>query len=273
MTAKPMGLRALNRVARHGQLMAAATEIIEESGLNGLTMQAVAERVDCAVGTIYTYFDSKSALLAELQIEAIKILITALERSEVVWEQEIADAELDEGLAALVRLTAASRIFVDARKLHPREYELLQTHISGPEKLINYTDTLKVLPHVLMLLGHLHRKIDAAVAVGALSTCSDMGDDDSGQTLRRTLRWAGGLNGAMLVSNAQPDSTWLPAESLDGRRLALDLAADLLLAWGAPPRTLLLAREFVDDLEARDQLLRSGADLDPEEILEDEPVD
>ena len=113
MSTKPMGRRALNRIARKGQLMAAATEIFEESGLAGLTMQAVAERVDCAVGTIYTYFDSKSALLAELQVEAIKVLTAALERSEAVWDQEIADAELDEGLAALVRLVAASRMFVD----------------------------------------------------------------------------------------------------------------------------------------------------------------
>ncbi len=273
MTAKPMGRRALNRVARHSQLMAAATEIFEESGLAALTMQAVAERVDCAVGTIYTYFDSKSALLAELQVEAIKVLTSAIERSETVWDREIAAAELDEGLAALVRLVAASRMFVDAKRLHPREYELLQNHISGPEQVINDVDTLKVLPQVLMLLGHPHRMIDAAVAVGALSTGSRMGDDDSSQTLRRTLRWAGGLNGAMLVSNAPPDSVWLTADMLDGRRLAFDLADDLLLAWGAPPRTLLLAKEFVDDLESRDQLLRSGADLDPEDVLETEPVD
>lgn len=273
MTIEPTGRRARNRIARHEQLLTAATEIISESGLNGLTMQAVAERVDCAVGTIYTYFDSKSALLADLQVEAIKVLTSAIERSETVWDREIAAAELDEGLAALVRLVAASRMFVDAKRLHPREYELLQNHISGPEQVINDVDTLKVLPQVLMLLGHPHRMIDAAVAVGALSTGSRMGDDDSSQTLRRTLRWAGGLNGAMLVSNAPPDSVWLTADMLDGRRLAFDLADDLLLAWGAPPRTLLLAKEFVDDLESRDQLLRSGADLDPEDVLETEPVD
>lgn len=269
MTAKPMGRRALNRVARHSQLLAAATEIIEESGLSGLTMQAVAERVDCAVGTIYTYFDSKSALLAELQVEAIKVLGSSLERSEAVWDHEIDAAELDEGVAALVRLVAASRLFVGAKELHPREFELLQSHISAPERVINDVDTLKVLPQVLMLLGHLHRLIDAAVAVGALSTCSEMGDDNSTQTLRRTLRWAGGLNGAMLVSNAPPDSTWLTADSLDGRRLAFALADDLLLAWGAPMRTLLSAREFVEDLEVRDQLLRSGADVDDEDVLDD----
>ena len=66
MTVKPMGRRALNRVARHSQLMAAATEIFEESGLAGLTMQAVAERVDCAVGTIYTYFpDGRDQLVRD----------------------------------------------------------------------------------------------------------------------------------------------------------------------------------------------------------------
>lgn len=278
MTTQPMGRRALNRVARHRQLMESATEIISESGLGGLTMQAVAERVDCAVGTIYTYFDSKSALLAELQVEAIKILTASLERSLAVWDGEITNAGLDDGTAALARLVAASRLFVAAEDLHPREFELLQIHIAMRQRELSDADTLKVLPQVLMLLGHMHRMIDDAVKVGALSTRREMGDESpQTQTLRRTLRWAGGLNGAMMVSNAPSDPAWLTPESMDGRRLALSLADDMLLGWGAPPRILLSAREFVDGLEAADMLMRSGTDLVIEELvetqsIEDEPI-
>ena len=47
-----------------------------------------------------------------------------------------------------------------------------------------------------------------------------------------------GLNGAMLVSNATSDPAWLTDEELDGRRLAIALAQDMLLGWGAPPLTL-----------------------------------
>lgn len=57
---QPTGRRARNRIARHDQLMTASMEILAQEGVEGLTMMAVAERVGCAVGTIYTYFDSKS---------------------------------------------------------------------------------------------------------------------------------------------------------------------------------------------------------------------
>mgnify|MGYP000349585698 CR=1 FL=1 len=45
--------------------VAAATRQISTTGEELLhTMQAVADRVDCAVGTIYTYFNSKASLIA-----------------------------------------------------------------------------------------------------------------------------------------------------------------------------------------------------------------
>lgn len=258
MTIEPTGRRARNRIARHEQLLTAATEIISESGLNGLTMQAVAERVDCAVGTIYTYFASKSALLAELQVEAIKTLSSSVDRSREIWDEEIEAAGLDPASAVLVRLVAFGHLFVAGPELHPREFELLQVHISSRRREINDEDTPAVVPHALGLLAQLHGLIEHALEVGALSTRSELGDVDEQQTLRRTLRWVGGLNGALLVSNATSDPAWLTADELDGRRLAIALAQDMLLGWGAPPLTLASANEFVRNLAARDRLMRPG---------------
>ncbi len=261
MSTEPMGRRARNRLARHEQLMNAATEIISESGLNGLTMQAVAERVDCAVGTIYTYFSSKSALLAALQVEAIKTLASSVERSREIWDEEIEAAGLDPASAALVRLVSFGHLFVAGPELHPREFELLQVHISSRKRELTDEDTPAVVPHALGLLWQLHAMIDEAIEVGALSTRAEMGDVDDRQTLRRTLRWVGGLNGALLVSNATSDPAWLTAEELDGRRLAVALAQDMLLGWGAPPLTLASANEFVRNMAARDRLMRRGGEL------------
>lgn len=258
MSNEPTGRRARNRLARHEQLMTAATEIISEHGLGGLTMQAVAERVDCAVGTIYTYFTSKSALLAELQVEAIKTLTSSVDRSRAMWDEEIDAAGLDPASAALVRLVAFGHLFVAAPDLHPREFELLQVHISSRRRELTDEDTPAVVPHALSLLAQLHDMIDDALEVGALSTRSELGQVDEQQTLRRTLRWVGGLNGALLVSNATSDPAWLTAEELDGRRLAIALAQDMLLGWGAPPLTLASAEDFVRNLSARDRLMRPG---------------
>src|SRR5690606_37926200 len=94
MTTPPIGRRAQNRATRHAQLMAAATEIIATKGLSGLTMQAVAELVDCAVGTIYTYFPSKTALLSELQIAAIRTLQATFDASLASWDDELARLDI-----------------------------------------------------------------------------------------------------------------------------------------------------------------------------------
>lgn len=259
MSNEQRGRRAQRREARHDQLLAAATELIAESGLGGLTMQAVAERVDCAVGTIYTYFPSKSALLAVLQVEAIKTLASSVERSREVWDVEIDTARLDPASATLVRLVAYGHLFAAGPELHPREFELMQAAISMRRRELTDEDTPAVVTHALGLLATLHSLIEEAIVVGALTTRQELGDDDANQTLRRTLRWLGGMNGALLVSNAPSHPTWLSAEELDGTGLALALAQDLLLGWGAPPLTLAFANEFVAGLDQRDQLRRRGA--------------
>lgn len=267
MNAEPTGRRALNRIARHEQLLTAATEIISESGLGGLTMQSVAERVDCAVGTIYTYFASKSALLAELQVEAIKTLSSSVDRSREMWDEEIDAAGLDPASAALVRLVAFGHLFVAGPELHPREFELLQVHISSRKRELTDEDTPAVVPHALSLLAQLHMLIEDALEAGALSTRAELGAVDPQQTLRRTLRWVGGLNGALLVSNATANPAWLTEEELDGRPLAIALAQDMLLGWGAPPLTLASANEFVRNLAARDRLMRKGGSTDGADVL------
>lgn len=257
MTTPQPGRRARNRRARHDQLMAAATEIIAESGVDGLTMQAVSERVDCAVGTIYTYFTSKSALVAEIQITALRTLTDSFERSCEVWDAEIDAAGLDEGLASLVRIVAFGELFTAGPTLHPREFELLQLLISTERRSVDDQDTPKVVGPALELLFSLQRLVADAVETGTLSLRT-MPDGSTDDALSRTIRWVGGLNGALLVSNATSHPDWLSADLLDGRQLALRLAEDLLLGWGAPPRTLEAAHRFVAELADRDLLMRAG---------------
>ncbi len=258
MPTTPTGRRAQNRAARHAQLLSAATEIISTKGLDGLTMQAVAEIVDCAVGTIYTYFPSKTALLSELQIAAIRTLQATFDASLSVWDEELAADEVDERVAALARLVAFGHLFTAGPELHPREFELLQVLISTPNRESG-DDGPDVLPHALLLINEFRLLIDRAVELGVLDA-GGAGADEANRievSMSRTLRWAGGLNGALLVSNAQPDDRLVP-QLLDGRTLALQLAADLLRGWGASPEQLQDAAEVVAQLGIRDRLLVRG---------------
>ncbi len=252
MTTPPVGRRAQNRATRHAQLMNAATEIIATKGLSGLTMQAVAEIVDCAVGTIYTYFPSKTALLSELQIAAIQTLQATFDASLSTWDDELAGLSVDDDLAALVRLVAFGHLFTAGPDLHPREFELLQALISTPNRESG-EEGPDVLPHALALINEFRLLIDRAVELGVLEcgTGGADGNDPIEVSMARTLRWAGGLNGALLVSNAHPDERLL----LDGRSLALQLSNDLLRGWGAGADQLREATDVVAGLALRNRLL------------------
>ena len=68
----PLGRREANRRAREQAYLHAAMDIVSRDGLRSLTMLRLADEVDAAVGTVYTYFPSKGALIGELQREAIE---------------------------------------------------------------------------------------------------------------------------------------------------------------------------------------------------------
>src|SRR4029077_19166105 len=66
------------RDKRRAMFLEAAGRVIDRDGLRGVTIKAVAEQADCAVGTIYTYFPSKAALIAALQAQAVDTLRASL---------------------------------------------------------------------------------------------------------------------------------------------------------------------------------------------------
>src|SRR5205085_5836276 len=63
----PDDRRQRARDKKRERILRAADGLIAEAGLAGITMQRVAERLDCAVGTLYLYFPSKAALIPALQ--------------------------------------------------------------------------------------------------------------------------------------------------------------------------------------------------------------
>ncbi len=254
MSTPALGRRARNRAARHDQLVAAATELVTEHGLDGLTMQAVADRVDCAVGTIYTYFASKSALMASLMSSAVTTVLGTYHRTAEDWDAFLVDRSVDEPTASLVRILAYERLFVNLPALHPREFEFMQLLISTPEQYISADDVSGVMPQALTLLTETYQLLDQAVASGALAPADDRPGDDA---LRRTLRWAGAMNGTLMVSNVGGRNALPDEDAFDGRQLSELLTCDLLLAWGAPKGTLHDAVGVVDDMAAAGLLLPS----------------
>lgn len=251
--------------------MNAASEIVSSDGLDGLTMQAVADRVDCAVGTIYTYFDSKSSLLTALQISAIDTLGTSFRLSRTMWDEDLETSGLDAATCALVRLVAFGHLFTTAPQMHPREFELLQVLLSTRRRETSDEDAARVLPPALVLLNEFRILIEAAIEAGAIGTDPADGSDVD-ESLGRTVRWVGALNGALLVSNAAtvapegtPAEAFAPIEAaFDGRLLARRVTRDILLGWGARRDRLAEAEEFVAKLAAAGRIAVAASTDTPE---------
>lgn len=62
------------------EIMQAALELIAEHGFHGAPMAMVAERAGVGAGTIYRYFESKDALIAEIFSELEKTVVESLMR-------------------------------------------------------------------------------------------------------------------------------------------------------------------------------------------------
>ena len=61
-----------------GQLLAAARDILHESGRSGLSLRAIADRAGVAPGTVYYHYADKAALLSGLAIDGFRQLGDAM---------------------------------------------------------------------------------------------------------------------------------------------------------------------------------------------------
>lgn len=240
-TDRALGKRALNRLARHSEYLQTALRIATEDGLDALTMQRLAAEVEAAIGTVYTYFPSKGALLAEVQREAIDRLMGSylLLRPDV--EARVRDA--DPTLAATAHVVAFARFWIASLETHPQEQVLLQQLMNDSRRVVPDDELGRVLPAILRLLDLGRERFEAAAVAGALH---------AGDAMDRTITFAAALSGVLGVGKLD---RW-DVDLLDGRRLARSLTDDLLVGWGADPATVAEANGILDAIARQHHLAR-----------------
>lgn len=236
-----LGRRARNRLARHREYLQTALAIATEEGIAALTMQRLATEVDAAVGTVYSYFPSKGALVAEVQREAVDRITGSYLLLRPVIEERVAD--LDPAVAALAHLVGFARFSIESVDALVQEQRLLQQLISGAGEHVPTEEGARVLPTVLRLLDLARERFAVAATVGALRP---------GDAMDRTIVLAASLNGVLQVGNL---ARWDP-DLLDGRRLALGLVDDLLAGFGADRVQLAEAHAVIDRIARRQPLAR-----------------
>jgi AcrR family transcriptional regulator len=235
------GRRARNRMARHRAFLDAALRIATDESLHALTMQRLADEVDAAVGTVYTYFPSKGALVAEVQREAVDRLTASYLQLRPRIEDRVADAAPE--VAALAHLVGFARFTIESVTALPQEQRLLQQLMYDADQLVPTEEGARVLPSVMRLLDMARQRFEAAAEVGALRPADPM---------ERTVVLAAALNGVLQVGKL---ARWDP-DLLDGTRLARDLVDDLLTGWGAAPDHLAAGHAVVAAIARRQPLAR-----------------
>lgn len=238
--------RSRKRSARREALLDHADVLIDQRGLDGLTMTALAEAADYAPASLYTYFPSRSALLAALQQRALGVLGTVAAEHAAAAADALAAAEAAPRPAALAQLLGFSELFLAAPEHHPRELRLQQRLLVTPG-VESTADASAVVPAAMAVLAVPRRLLVDAVAVGALGD-PEPEPDPLGQpvepALVRTLAWVVALNGALLVDDL---TTGLPTT---GRHLGRSLTGALLRGWGATDADLAAASDLAARLPA-----------------------
>lgn len=221
--------RTRKRVARREHLLDLAAEVVDRDGVAGLTMAALAEAADYAPASLYTYFSSRSALLAALQRRALATLARVAEDHVAHWDDELAGHE--PSVRALARLWAFSDLFLSAPDRYPREFRLQQQLLVTPGSE-DTQDAASVVPTAMVVLDVPRRLLGDATDVGALAA-GEPGTDPVGQPLDpttvRTFAWIVALNGSLMVDGL---TTGLPST---GAALGGEITASLLRGWGADP--------------------------------------
>jgi AcrR family transcriptional regulator len=260
-TSESTDRRARKREARRDHLLDLALDLVDEHGVDGLTMAALAEAGDYATASLYTYFSSRSALLAALQERALVVLGQVAEAGAARWDQALsADPDVSASVAALARLCAFSDLFLAAPVQHRREFRLQQQLLVTPG-VEEPADAGSVVPVAFHVLGVPQRFLSEAVDVGALRVGGPVEDPLGGvvdTSFARTLAWVVALNGALLTDGLV---TGLPTT---GTVLGTQLTDALLAGWGADPADLAAARSRSADWRV------IGTPGDPADHLEPE---
>jgi AcrR family transcriptional regulator len=237
LTVVPDDRRQRGRDQRRARILAAADHLVGEIGLDNLTMQGLADHLDCAVGTLYLSFPSKSALVAALEGAAIDALRGSFEAALPAWDDYLGDTDLGGDTQALVRLAAFGAHWASASVVLADEFRLQRSLLTDKVTVKARHETEDVVAGLGRLLEHPASLLADAARLGVL---------DDGDDRERALVWIAALDGVLLLDNLATVDRHL----FRATHLARELTHALLVGWGAPRDDVEVADAHVDRLAA-----------------------
>jgi AcrR family transcriptional regulator len=115
-----MGLREVKKERARSAILRAARELFFSLGYDGTTVEAMAEKAEVAVGTVYNYFESKSAII---------LAITDVDTNSVLKKNRC----IPESASGLEILRDYVHTFMESLSMYPRKLlrELMREAFSG----------------------------------------------------------------------------------------------------------------------------------------------
>lgn len=200
-------------------ILSTAMEIVRELGLGGLTIPLLAQRLGNTVGSMYRYFPSKSAIIAELQRQVAEAISEELGAGLAASRPRV-EAALGPQAATLTGLVVFARVYDnDPQGISPR-ISLVSQALSEVVRPVGPEDDPRVMQAVMPVLQALVRFCDEAAACGALRP---------GDANQRAMVYWGNVHGALLMRNV----TGLDPGFVDVGRLSQASVAATLGGWGA----------------------------------------
>ncbi len=216
------------RSRRHRAILTTALQILTTDGHDALTMHRIAAELECGVASIYRLFPSKDALLAELQLDALRLLDASWGAGAALLEDTLAaevTGDSAEEIKVLARTAAAPWFWIAAERSFSYEIDLTRRVVVDRSTVVPTEQAGQVLALTLAMFDRGRQALDAAVESGAL---------DPGNSMERAIVVVSSIFGVALTSKF---SRW-DIELFDGQRVAGEALCDLFLAWGANPEHL-----------------------------------
>jgi AcrR family transcriptional regulator len=116
LASKPVGRRERNKQLKLERIMAAATELFAERGVDDVTTQEIADKADIGAGTLFLYAKTKGELLLLVQNSTYaEALVRGKQAAEVVTDP------LDAVMAIVRPVVECNRKQVDNGRTYLRE--------------------------------------------------------------------------------------------------------------------------------------------------------
>jgi AcrR family transcriptional regulator len=208
------------RWRRSRAILSAALDIVTTDGYDALTMQRIADDLECGVATIYRLFPSKDALIGELQLDALALLGESWAAGREHLDGAMAATETPERDQALARALAAGWFWVVAEARFPHEVELSRRIVVDKATVVPEEQSARILAACLELFDRGRACLEAAADAGAL---------EPGNSGERAVVFISTIFGIAVTANG---SRW-DLQVIDRDHVAREAVCSLLAGWGA----------------------------------------